>query len=68
MSKEFVHAILWMCGEDGAENHRFESQQYVQYFQTGQNIRGDVKFEKKMQMGPSYSFKSYVYMYWVNWK
>ena len=59
--------ILEMCGEDGAENHGFESQQYVQYFQTGQNI-GDVKFEKKMQMGPSYSFKSYVYMYWVNWK
>lgn len=56
MSKEFVHAILWMCGEDGAENHRFESQQYVQYFQTGQNIRGDVKFEKKNADGAKLFF------------
>lgn len=38
------------CGDDGAKNHRFRNQQYVEYLQTWRNVIREVELEKQRQI------------------
>lgn len=61
MSKEFVHLILEICGDNGGEIHRFGNQGEFSVSRGGKSvIKGEVKLEKQRQTWAKLLFKKHM--------